>query len=239
MADEPPRNLFTTVFRPHSPFSSSSSFSSAPPPSTHFPDGTPRTIYRSKNNTTGAEFSCTAPAGSKHAQAMRELCASVQGVGLPQASQPQPQPRYQRQLPTTSSAPGMTTDAHDAQVQRQTQAFEEGRGGGGAGVIRTVSKAAAGSRRNPRPPKLQYRNGSGSASAAEGGTVFRRVEDERSVTFVSKSAQGEVFVAAPKGSQEAEAHERMARGLNGGERREGAVKAVSSGRRWAIGWLGS
>ncbi|KAF2500586.1 hypothetical protein BU16DRAFT_535156 [Lophium mytilinum] len=246
MADDTPRNLFTSVFHSHSPSSSSSS---APPSSTHFPDGTPRTVYRSKNNTTGAEFSCTAPAGSKHAQAMRELCASVQSVGLPQPAQPAA--RYQRQLPATDSAPGMLTDARE---RVQTQGVDEGRGdGGGVGVIRTVSKATAGTRRNPRPPKLQYRNGNG--GKVEGGPVFRRVEDERSVTFVSRSAQGEVFVAAPKGSREAEAHERMARGMvslcgtvareieanegQSGERREGPVKDVSNGPRWAIRWPGS
>lgn len=220
MADDTSRrgSLFATVFRNQT---------SSIPPSSTYSDGTARTIYRSKNNDTGAEFECTAPAGSKHAQMMRELCASVQGVSLPSQQQAtQPQPRHQPQLLSSTSTP--------SQIQSESPVSQ-------TGLIRTVSKATAsnhgrkekGSKHRNPPPKLQR---------ADGGVTFKRIEDDTSVTYLSRSVRGEVFVAAPKGSEEAEAHERMARaqqrGMLGGERRGGEdVKVVSNSRpRAMLGW---
>jgi len=218
MADDTNRrgSLFATVFRNQTPSTQ---------PSSTYSDGTARTIYRSKNNDTGAEFECTAPAGSKHAQKMRELCASVQGVSLPSQQQAtQPQPRHQPQLLSSASTP-FQSESPVAQT----------------GLIRTVSKATASNHgrkdrearhRNP-PPKLQR---------ADGGVTFKRFEDDTSVTYLSRSVRGEVFVAAPKGSEEAEAHERIARaqqrGMLGGEKRGGEdVKVVSNSRpRAMLGW---
>ena len=186
MADNSDRSLnpFANVFRRGDPARSA-------PAGDAYQDPISRTTYSSGNHETGATFARTAPAGSRHAKAMRELGANTQGT-LPQ--EPPPQAYSQPIL-----MPAQTQPSGDSMAAYTSPKI------GRAQSIRKV--------KNPNPTKLQLRPQSAEniSSSRNANMTFRRVEDDREVAFHSKSAQGEVYVAAPRGSDEAEAHERMVR----------------------------
>ncbi|OCK86336.1 hypothetical protein K432DRAFT_399476 [Lepidopterella palustris CBS 459.81] len=213
MADD--RNLFASIFK------HSATPRSIPTPEV-YADSDPRTTYMSKNNETGAAFACSAPAGSRHAKMMRELVADVQGIPPQQPVQPLVQYQQQQALPPRQ---GIATPV---------------------GVVRTVQSAAT-KVRNPHPPKMWHKTtnmtsdatmAAAAAAQRKMPVVVRRYEDERSVRFHGKSARGEVYVAAPKGSEEAEMHESIARG---GQRQAavvtevgGEIKVVSRRPWWSL-----
>lgn len=186
MADNSNRSLnpSANVFRRGDPARSA-------PVGDAYQDPTSRTKYLSKNHETGATFTCSAPVGSKHAKAMRELCANVQGTSL---QEPPPQAYSQPILMPAQTQPS------DGSMAVYTSPKI-----GRAQSIRKV--------KNPNPTKLQLRPQSAEniSSSQNADMTFRRVEDDREIVFHSKSSQGEVYVAAPRGSDEAEAHERMVR----------------------------
>lgn len=186
MADNSDRSLnpSANVFRRGDPARSA-------PAGDAYQDPISRTTYLSKNHETGATFACTAPAGSRHAKAMRELCANVQGTSL---QEPPPQAYNQPIL-----MPAQTQPSDGSMAVYISPKI------GRAQSIRKV--------KNPNPTKLQLRPQSAEniSSSRNADMTFRRVEDDREIGFHSKSSQGEVYVAAPRGSDEAEAHERMVR----------------------------
>jgi hypothetical protein len=186
MANNRDRSLgpFASVFRHGDPARSA-------PAGDAYQDPVSRTTYLSKNHETGATFTCTAPAGSRHANAVRELCANVQGTSL---QEPPPQAYGQPILiPAQTQPSGGSMAVYTAPKIGRAQS------------IRKV--------KNPNPTKLQLRPQSAEniSSSRNANMTFRRVEDDREIVFHSKSTQGEIYVAAPKGSDEAEAHERMVR----------------------------
>ena len=186
MANNRDRSLgpFASVFRHGDPARSA-------PAGDAYQDPVSRTTYLSKNHETGATFSCTAPAGSRHAKAVRELCADVQGTSL---QEPPPQAYSQPILMPAQTQPSAGSMA----VYTSPEI-------GRAQSIRKV--------KNPNPTKFQLRPRSAEniSSSRNADMTFGRAEDDREIAFHGKSTQGEVYVAPPRGSDEAEAHERMVR----------------------------
>ncbi|OCL04379.1 hypothetical protein AOQ84DRAFT_391591 [Glonium stellatum] len=182
-----------------------------------YQDPVPTTKYMSTNHETGATFTCTAPAGSRHAKAMRELCANVQGASLqegPERAYSQP-----RLMPTQTQPSSRSMAVYNAPKIGKAQSIQRVK--------------------NPHPPKLQLRpqSADGLPAPRNTSTTFRRVEGDHEIAFHRKSVQGEVYVSAPKGSDEAEAHERMVRAqLQGGQQRlqqrtQQAVLTTISGQK--------
>ena len=133
-----------------------------------------RTAYVSTNNDTGMKFGAMAPAGSKNAAALREICMDVQ-------KRP------------ASTRKAITAPEISETVKTKTYVdADSGR------MVRIKERRLTPSRGRAQRPEVQQAE----PTITGPGPWFKR-ETAREVAYHSKSANGEVFVSAPKDSEDA------------------------------------
>lgn len=164
--------------------------------------------YASTNNPNQSGFYCSLPPGSRHAAKAQEICATMHS-GRPAPKEAQPQ------ILTQGSGPRRVIKSVSAQEEEEAR---DSRKGGWVGSHGQSQRQQVPERRSQRPASNQSQNEPlrDPQVVAPAPPVAYKYDNGQQVAYHSQNGNGELYVSAPKGTEEAVLFENVAYMLTSG-----------------------
>ena len=164
-------------------------------------DRSDRVTFMSTNKKDSTKFVGSAPPGSRLAATLAQIAATVQSDNLPEMSPAYTGGSGQGLLPSNAVPRGQIQDAAP-----RDRGFDRGSGGGN-GFVEDVEDVEY------VPSSAHVSGTKRSRRVEEAPPVARRLETDAKIEYHTKGPNGELYVSAPTGSNEAQLFDEVARRL--------------------------